>query len=97
MSRSKIALKRVAVALCFALSLMTITWFVRGEDSPLKTYFLYHVTIPNFIGQLLIVPYFLVTLLRPSYPWDRIVANGSEFVQWLILGLVLALVIVRMR
>ncbi len=93
----KISTCRASVSAGFALLTMTATWLVLGEGSPLRSFFLYHVTIPNIVGRLLVVPFLLLTVFRPSSPWEEIVGYGSEFVQWFVIGYLLSLIFCRAR
>jgi hypothetical protein len=76
---------------------MTGTWLVLGEGSPLRAFFLYHVTIPNIVGRLLVLPFLLLTVFRPASPWREIVGYGSEFIQWFVIAYLLSLIIWRAR
>jgi hypothetical protein len=80
-------------SLGFALFAVLVDWLVLGETSPLKPYFMYHVTIPNFVGRLLVLPYFALIIFRPRPPFEEIIGYGLEFIQWLVVGYVLIKVI----
>ncbi|HVS80270.1 MAG TPA: hypothetical protein VHE60_00880 [Pyrinomonadaceae bacterium] len=53
------------------------------------------VPIPNIVGRLLVIPYLLLTIFRPSSPLEDIVGYGSEFIQWLVIGYLLSLIFCR--
>ncbi|GEM_PF-1453077 len=89
-----ISTRRVSVSAGFALLAMTMTWLVLGEGSPFRPFFLYHVTIPNIVGKLLVIPLMLLIVFRPSSPWEEIVGYGSEFIQWFVIGYLLSLIFV---
>lgn len=79
----------------FALVAMAITWLVLGETSPLREYFSYHVAVTNFAGKLLPLPYFGLMILRPPYAIQDLVGYGLEFIQWLVIGYLVALIFCR--
>jgi hypothetical protein len=84
------------VSLLFAVVASAVTWLVLNENSPFDTYFLYHVTGRNFVGRLVFVPYVVVLLLRPSFGADEL-SYILIFFQWLLVGIVLAILICRAR
>lgn len=73
-----------------------LTWLVLGDSSPLAEYFLEHVTVPNLVRSMLTVPYLLLMVLRPNRDADFI-GYILIFVQWLIVGFVLSLLVCRRR
>lgn len=73
-----------------------LTWLILGERSPFYEYFLYHVTLPNLVRQILIVPYLLMMIVNPSTATgDAVVSTTVEFLQWLLVGYLLNRVICR--
>jgi hypothetical protein len=85
----------VGISIGFALIAMGLTWLVLGETSPLREYFTYHVAVPNFVGKLLPLPYFGLMILRPPYAIQDLVGYGLEFIQWLVIGYVVAFMLCR--
>ena len=82
----------------FSVMACILTWLILGESSPFYGYFLYHVTFPNLVRQLLIVPYLLVMIVNPSTAsGDVVLATTAEFLQWLLVGYLLLRVICRRR
>lgn len=79
----------LGISLIFTIMAMTATWLTLSESSPLSEYFLYHGTIPNLIGQVLIVPYLVLMIFRPEPPLEAILMYGLEAIQWLVIGYVL--------
>jgi len=82
------------ISLSFALLLSLVTWLILGENSPFKGYFLQHVLIPNLWGQLLIVPYLILIIVRPRF-WVDQISYALIFLQWLLFGFVLSLLVCR--
>lgn len=78
----------------FALCAMLTTWLVLGDNSPFKEYFLYHVTIPNLFRGVLIIPYLILMILRPTVFADAI-GYILVFLQWLLVGYLFARLICR--
>ena len=85
----------VCLSIGLALVVMGITWLVLGEMSPLREYFSYHVAVPNFVGALLPLPYFGLMILRPPNGVQDLVGYGLEFIQWLSIGYLVALLLCR--
>lgn len=85
---------RAGVSLVFALAASLLTWLVLGDWSPLEQYFLQHVTIPNILRAILTVPYLVLMVLRPAAFADTI-GYALIFVQWLLVGFILSLLICR--
>jgi hypothetical protein len=81
------------VSASFALLCVTIFWLILGDASPLKEYFLYHVTLPNFIRGLHIPTYLLLVIFRPEPPFEEVIAYGSAFVQWFLVGFLLGITV----
>jgi hypothetical protein len=76
----------------FAVTSCLATWLVLGESSPFHNYFLDHVALPNVIRQLLVIPYVVVLVAKSDTEFgDLVVATTAEFVQWLVVGFLLAL------
>jgi hypothetical protein len=83
------------VALCFAVLATFSTWLVLGDSSPFREYFIHHVSLPNLIGMLLILPYVVLIVFQPQPPFDEIIGFVMEFVQWLVIGALLGWLICR--
>jgi hypothetical protein len=76
----------------FAMAACLATWLVLGDLSPSHSYFLDHVALPNIIRQLLVIPYVVVLVAKSDTEFgDLVVATTAEFVQWLVVGFLLAL------
>ena len=87
---------KVVFALSFAASTCFATWLVIGESSPFREYFLYHVTLPNFVMKFLLIPYVAVMMAKAETDFeDMLIAVGVEFLQWLVVGYVMAVLLVR--
>ncbi len=81
-------------SISFALAACFITWLVIGEWSPFHDYFLDHLMITNFILKLTIIPYVVVLIIKPETDFgDMLVASVVLFLQWLVVGFLLALFI----
>jgi hypothetical protein len=63
-----------------------LVWLILGDSSPFNEYFLYHVTVPNFVRWLHVLTYLLVVILRPQPPLEAIVVYGSIFIQWFVVA-----------
>lgn len=85
---------RIRISLGFAFGASLVTWLVLGDTSPFKEYFIHHVTVPNMLRQLLIVPYLILTILNPDVFGDAI-GYLLEFLQWLLIGYLLARLICK--
>ena len=73
---------------CFA------TWLVTGEGSPFSAYFDNHLSFPNFVMKLQVVPYIAVMAIDPDTDFgEMLVAKVVEFVQWLLVGFLLATIV----
>ena len=77
----------------FALLCVIIFWLILGDASPLSEYFLYHVTLPNFIRSLHIPTYLLLVIFRPQPPFEEIVGYGSVFLQWFFVSFVFSMAV----
>jgi hypothetical protein len=80
---------KLRITLGFALLATLATWLVLGEASPFEGYFLYHVTLPNVLTQLLTIPYLVLMVLRPTF-WVDQITYTLVFLQWLLVGLSLS-------
>ena len=85
---------RLRFSLTFALVATLVTWLALGENSPLGGYFLYHVAVPNLFRKILTLPYLILILLRPGL-WADEIGYLLVFLQWLVGGFVLSLLIYR--
>ena len=63
-------------SIIFAVAATALTWLVLGEGSPLRGYFLNHTAIPNFVGRLLVLPYFGLIMIRPPVSLQEVVGLG---------------------
>lgn len=95
MRQLKTSILVVAVGVAFSLFAMIMTWLVLGDASPFREYFLYRVSIPNLIGRLLVLPYFGLVLLNPSPEVENFVGLVLEFIQWFVIGSLLAWLLCR--
>jgi hypothetical protein len=94
-----VTLKRTLVcSLSFAIAATFLTWLVLGDGTPFHRYFLFHVTLPNFL-RLLLSPILLVQLfIRPrDSSVDMVVVMSATFLQWLIVGFVITKLVFRIR
>ncbi len=80
---------RTRFSIGFALCACLASWFIVGESSPLAGYFLTHVEIPNLWYALHTIPY-LLGLLLPSNVFTELVIDAAIFLQWLLIGYLLA-------
>jgi len=69
---------------------------VLSEKSPLDSYFLNHVAGRNLVARLVFLPYAVVMLLHPDL-WADQISYILIFVQWLLIGLLLAAIVCRRR
>jgi hypothetical protein len=79
----------------FGLICAIVVWLILGDTSPLSEYFLGHVTLPNLIRKLHIPTYLLLVIFRPQSPFEEIVAYGSVFVQWFLVGFLISITVYR--
>ena len=96
LSVNSISKCRVRISLAVALFACLISWLIVGETSPLADYFLWHVEIPNLWSALHVVPYLIIMIFRPA-PFDEAITFILVFLQWLLIGYVLARLICRIR
>lgn len=85
---------RAIISFGFALSGTFAVWLVLGERSPFREYFLYRVTVPNIVMGMHIIPYLILMIWRPAIYAD-VISNALIFLQWLLVGYLLARLIVR--
>jgi hypothetical protein len=88
--------RRTIFSFSFALVATLLVWLVLGDTTPLQEYFLYHVTIPNLLMAVLVVPYLILTILRPEVYGDAI-SYALIFLQWLLVGYVIARLVFRRK
>lgn len=93
---SSVSKFRMSFAFIFAIAATVIVWLLLSDSSPLYFYFLYHVTIPNMMRKLIVVPYVIMMILRPARFGDDL-AYALVFLQWLLVGYVLAILLSRKR
>ena len=93
---SSVSKCRVSIALIFAIVATTMVWLILADSSPLHDYFLYHVTVPNIVARLITVPYLIIMVLRPE-TFDEALAYLLVFVQWFLVGYVIAILFCRNR
>ena len=74
----------------FASLCVFLVWLILGDWSPFKEYFLYHVTVPNFVRGLHAPTYLLQVIFRPEPPFEEIIGYGSVFVQWFVIAFLLS-------
>ena|ERR1043166_2609198 len=86
----------VVISFIFALCATLITWLVLSENSPLDNYFLYHTTVRNLVGRLVFLPYAAVLLIRPSF-WADQISYALIFLQWLLVGFLISVIVCRRR
>lgn len=87
---------RVVFSVAFSVVMCFLVWLVLGDSSPFAAYFLYHVTLPNLLRQLLIVPYLVLMIANPSTPMaDSVLVTILEFAQWCLIGYLLSRLIFR--
>lgn len=87
---------RMIFTLLFALIATTVTWLVLSHNSPMADYFLFHVGIRNVVGRMLFVPYLILLMLNLDTPDAAdLVSYVLAFLQWLLLGYVIARLILR--
>jgi hypothetical protein len=82
---------------CIVLSVI-LNWFILSESSPLRSYFLYHVGIPNLWSRLHIIPY--ITGMIVSGNIDRpdwTVSFITACLQWFVVGFLLSFVFTGFR
>jgi hypothetical protein len=67
-------------------------WLISGESSPLRDYFLFHVTIPNLWGTLNLLPYLSAFIFSDNPhsfgPMGYVVAVSVFIAQWFMIGYV---------
>jgi len=85
----------VRIAVLIGLAGLVMTWLFMSESSPLWSYFLNHVQIPNFWARVLTIPYLIVVVFRPSMLAEPMF-YFLAFVQWTIIGFLISLVGCRM-
>ena len=85
---------RLRLSLSVALGACLVSWLVIGETSPFADYFLWHVGIPNLWSSLHVFPYLLMMIVQPSF-FEDVLLYGSVFLQWLLIGYVLARLVCR--
>lgn len=78
--------KATLLSASFALLCVFLVWLILGDWSPFNEYFLYHVTVPNFVRWLHVLTYLLVVILRPEPPFEEVVVYGSIFIQWFVVA-----------
>jgi hypothetical protein len=87
---------RIGFSSGFSVMLCFLAWLVLGDNSPFQEYFLNHVGLPNLIRQLLLLPYLVLVVVRPSTPLgDDILILTIESLQWLLVGYFLSRLIFR--
>jgi hypothetical protein len=91
-----VRLRRTLVILAVPVVVGLIGWAVGSDSSPFHHYFLYHVTWPNRLMALNLPAFMIAALLSGNVhaPADWALWVGF-LVQWLPIGLVLSLVLVR--
>jgi hypothetical protein len=85
---------KAGFSMAFALTATVLTWLVLGDNSPLESYFLEHVTVPNVFRAMLTIPYLIQVILRPSN-FAYVIGYGFIFLQWLLVGYLLSLLVCR--
>lgn len=61
-------------------------------------HFLYNVAIRNIVGQLLVIPYLLILMLGIDNEYEEIRASYFlAFLQWLVLGYLIARLVCRKK
>lgn len=93
---SSVSKSRVTIALTFAIVATTMVWLVLGESSPFYDYFLFNVTVPNIVGRLITIPYIIMMILRPRTGGDAL-AYIFVFLQWFLVGYIIAALFVRKK
>jgi hypothetical protein len=87
---------RLLFTLGFATVLSSLIWLVLGDSSPLAEYFLYHVSLPNLLRHLLVVPYLVLMTAKPNtQTGDATLLIILEFAQWCVVGYLLSRLIFR--
>ena len=82
-------------SICVLVVAAVVTWLVAGETSPFKEYFDESV-LQNLWRGLHLIP-FLASVVAGGHAGNDFVFCAAFAVQWLILGLVLSLVVSRLR
>ena len=85
----------VRTATLIGLVGLVTTWLFMAESSPLWTYFLDHVQIPNLWARINTIPYLIVVVFRPSMLAEALF-YFLAFLQWLIIGFLISFVVCRL-
>jgi hypothetical protein len=89
---------RVIVILAVPFLIAVGGWLVGGESSPFHQYFLYHVAWPNRVAALNLPAFLIAASLSGNVHAPEDWAFWVGFlVQWLPVGLLLSLALVRKR
>ena len=96
MKSESLRLRRILVVLAVPVSMGLLGWLVGADSSPFRQYFLYHVTWPNRFMALNLPAFMIAALLSGNVhaPADWAMWVGF-LAQWLPVGLVLSLIVVR--
>lgn len=75
----------------FLLLVILIHWVMFGEDSPLREYFQWHVSVPNVLRGLNAVPAIVSAVISGNHGGgDRIVFCFLFVIQWSAVGFFLS-------
>jgi hypothetical protein len=89
---------RAAISLGTGLLSLALTWLFESEGSPLRSYFLWHVDVPNLWGSLNIYPAYLGIVLSGNVHQASLLGYAIGMVlQWGALGLVMGALVIRPR